>query len=198
MADQNDDDPDAGKDFSNLVPAMGVDWDTPPSFNLDPNSAGGGQSTSDVADSGPIYFDGPTVRATENTLLAQSRNAVSNYEWLRGQVNNAVHGQFWGPSHTAQPISSGQDTASMTPNSTGGSPPPSPDWEDKDDQNTLADIGDDFAKHINPAMQKALAMQSNALELLGDYIAMINSAGQSYAHIDRAAGFPDPPGPVTH
>ncbi|SEG91998.1 hypothetical protein SAMN05216223_1254 [Actinacidiphila yanglinensis] len=197
MAD-SDDDPDAGKDFYNLVPAMSVDWDTPPSFNLDPSGQSSGQASSDVADSGPISFDATTVRATENTLLAQSRNAVSNYEWLRGQVDHAAHGQFWGPAHTAQTISSGQDTASQTPNSTGGSPAPAPDWEDKEDQNTLADIGDDFARHINPAMQKALALQSNALELLGDYIAMINSAGQSYAHIDKAAGFPEPPGSVTH
>lgn len=194
----NDGDPDAGKDFYDLVPAMGVTWNTPPSFNLDPSSPAGGQTSSDVADSGPIHFEAATVRATENTLLAQSRNAVSDYEWLRGQVDHATHGQFWGPPHTAPTISSGQDSASITPNPGGGSPAPAPDSQDKDDQNTLADIGDEFARHINPAMQKALAMQSNALELLGDYIAMINAAGQSYAHVDKAAGFPEPPGPVTH
>lgn len=191
MADsqQNDDDPDAGKDFGNLVPTMTVGWDTPPSFNTDPGGQANGQSSSDIADSGPIGFDATTVRATENTLLTQGRNAVSGYESLRAKVDSAVHGQFWGPAHTAQPVSA---TPGQGANSTGGYTPP-PDQMDKDDQNTLADIGDNFAQHINPAMQKALAAQSNALELLGNFIAMINGAGQSYAHVDRAARFPDPP-----
>ncbi|MGW2836603.1 hypothetical protein ACWCWD_02230 [Streptomyces sp. NPDC001493] len=190
---QQNDDPDAGKDFSNLVPHMAVGWDAPPSFNTDPGGQSSGQSSNEVADSGRIAFDAAAVRATENTLLAQGRSAVSGYETLRGHVDAAVHGQFWGPSHTSQPVSA---TPGLNPNPSAGYTPPL-DTMDKEDQNTLAEIGENFAQHINPAMQKALALQSNALELLGNYVAMINSAGQSYAHVDRAARFPDPPGPVT-
>ncbi|MEU6341910.1 hypothetical protein ABZ883_13310 [Streptomyces sp. NPDC046977] len=191
-------DPDAGKDFSDIVPTMSVGWDTPPSFNLDPSGQAGGQSSSDVADSGPIAFDAATVRATENTLLTQGRNAVFNYEALRQKVDGAVQGTFWGPARPDAPISSGQYQGPS-----GFSPTPTSSWSpssqetDDNDQRTLAEIGEEFARHINPAMQKALAMQSNALELLGNYIAMINSAGQSYAKIDRAARFPEPPGSVT-
>ncbi|SEG18798.1 hypothetical protein SAMN05216223_103554 [Actinacidiphila yanglinensis] len=198
MADtqNNDDDPDSGKDFSNLVPTMTVDWDTPPSFNIDPGGAPGGQSPDDVVDSGPVVFDAATVRATESTLLTEGRGAVSSYESLRQKVDAVVHGQFWGPAHTDPPISSGSVGSGLNANSTGGYSPP-PDETDNEDQNTLADLGDSFAVHINPAMQKALALQSNALELLGNYLAMINGAGQSYGHVDRAARFPDPTGSVT-
>ncbi|WP_327365078.1 hypothetical protein [Streptomyces sp. NBC_01217] len=189
------DDPDAGKDLGNTVPTMSVGWDTPPSFNVDPGGQTGGQSASDVVDSGPIRFDAGTVRATENTLLAQSRNAVFNYEALRQKVDGAVHGQFWGPAAPPPPISSGQYTGGQTPGGTGWSP--SPQESDDNDQRTLAEIGEEFARHINPAMQKALAMQSNSLELLGNFIAMINNAGQSYARVDRASRFPEPPGSVT-
>jgi hypothetical protein len=187
-------DPDAGKDFSNLVPNMTVGWDTPPSFNLDPSGqSGDGQTSTDVVDSGPIAFDGATVRATESTLLAQSRDAVYNYEALRQKVDGAVHATFWGPEDPGPVISSGQYmNFSPTPGYT-----PTVQETDDNDQRTVAEIGAEFARHINPAMQKALAMQSNALELLGSYIAMVNRAGQSYAKVDRASRFPEPPGSVT-
>lgn len=191
----NVEDPDAGKDFSGLVPTMSVGWDAPPSFNLDPGGTPSGESASEVADSGPIAFDAATVRATENTLLTQGRNAVYNYEALRQKVDGAVHGQFWGPKRPDAPISSGQYTGSMTPNPTGGWSPTAQETDDND-QRTLAEIGEEFARHINPAMQKALGMQSNALELLGNFIAMINNSGQSYARVDRASRFPEPPGSV--
>ncbi|MEV6994322.1 hypothetical protein AB0N87_34895 [Streptomyces sp. NPDC093228] len=190
------DDPDFGKDFGGLVPVMGVEWETPPSFNLYPTGGSGrGNPGTDVPDSGPISFDATAVRATENALLTQGRNAVGNYEALRRHVDSAVHGQFWGPKHayTTPYVNPG-----VTPNPAGGWSPPL-DSTEKEDQEALARFGEEFAGHINPAMQKALALQSNALELLGNYIAMINNAGQSYAHVDQASRFPDPtsktPGP---
>ncbi|MFF4243532.1 hypothetical protein ACFYY2_03550 [Streptomyces sp. NPDC001822] len=189
------DDPDAGKDLSHLVPTMGVGWTAPPSFNLDPNGGtGGGQSVGTVADSGPILFDAATVRATENTLLTQGRNAVANYETLRARVDAVVHSAaFWGPKHPDSPVAA-MNTGSATPNT--GYYQSQKDRDDGDTE-TLAQIGDEFARHIGPAMQKALAMQSNALELLGNYVAMINNSGQSYGRVDRASRFPEPPGSVT-
>ncbi|MEV5151374.1 hypothetical protein AB0K81_05380 [Streptomyces werraensis] len=188
-------DPDAGADFGHLVPAMSVGWETPPSFNLDPNTGSGGETTAEVADSGPIMFDAATVRATENTLLAQGRNVVNNYEALRAKVDAAVHSQFWAMAEPDPVISSGQYTGSQTPGSTGWSP--SIEETNDNDARIIAEIGEEFARHINPAMQKALTLQSNSLELLGNFIAMINHAGQSYARVDRASRFPEPPGPVT-
>lgn len=189
------DDPDAGKDLSNLVPTMGVGWTAPPSFNLDPNGgAGGGQSVSNVADSGPILFDGPTVRATENTLLSEGRNAISDYETLRARVDAVVHTpNFWAPKHPDSPIAA-MNTGSATPN-TGYYQ--SKEDRDNQDQETLAQIGEEFGRHIGPAMQKALAMQSNSFQLLGNFVAMINNSGQSYGRVDRASRFPEPPGSVT-
>ncbi|MGW1045349.1 hypothetical protein [Streptomyces sp. NPDC002547] len=191
----SDDDPDAGKDLSDIVPTMTVSWDKPPSFNLDPSGSSSGDPATDVVpDSIPIKFEAATVRATENTLLAESRNAVSNYEALREKVDSAAHNDFWGPPHPDAPVAAINPGA--TPSPSGGSGPSLEDLERKD-QETLAQIGEEFAQHINPAMQKALAMQSNALELLGSYIAMINTSGQTYSQVDRAARFPEPPGSVT-
>ncbi|MBM7091497.1 hypothetical protein ABZ606_10735 [Streptomyces sp. NPDC012461] len=185
-------DPDAGKDFSHLIPAMSVGWDVPPSFNLDPETGSGTGSTSkEVADSGPILFDARTVRSTENALLAESRNAVSGYEALRARVDAVVHTPaFWGPPPPDAPIAA-MTWASATPNSGYYQ---SEEDRDRQDQQVLADIGEEFARHIAPAMQKALSLQSNSLALLGNLIAMINRAGQSYSKVDRAARFPDPQG----
>ncbi|MFE7751939.1 hypothetical protein [Streptomyces sp. NPDC057428] len=197
MADgqQDDKDLDAGKDLSPIVPTVGVGWDTPPSFNNDPKGQTSGNRLTDVAESGPIRFDAAGVRATENTLLAQGRNAASGYESLRQRVDAAVHGQFWGPAHPPSVISSGQNAGTQTPGDTSWYP--TKEESENADQKILADIGADFAQHINPAMQRALAAQAGALGLLGNYIAMINTSGQSYAHVDRAATFPDIQRPVT-
>lgn len=190
QADQSFDNPDAGKDFSELVPTMSVGWDEPPSFNLDPDTESGtGSKNTKVADSGPILFDAGTVRATENLLLTESRNAVSGYETLRARVEAVVHTPaFWGPPPPEEAIAS-FNWNGATPN-TGYYQ--SKEDRDAGDQQILADIGEEFARHIAPTMQKALALQSNSLSLLSNLIAMINRAGQSYSKVDRAARFPDP------
>ncbi|WP_055588235.1 hypothetical protein [Peterkaempfera griseoplana] len=191
------DDPDAGKDLTYMVPTVGVGWDTPPSFNTDPGGSSGGDALTDMMpNSEPINFDGGTVRAAESNLLAQARNGVSNYEGLRAKVDSVVHGTFWGPPQPDQPIAS-YVNGGQAANPTGGGSGQSIDDQNAADQRTLADIGEEFARNINPLMQKALAMQSAAFQQLGSYIALINASGQAYAHTDRAARFPDPPGPVT-
>ncbi|MFF9490436.1 hypothetical protein [Streptomyces sp. NPDC014676] len=171
---------------------MSVGWDVPPSFNLDPEMGSGtGATSKEVADSGPILFDAKTVRSTENTLLAESRNAVSGYETLRARVDAVVHAPaFWGPPPPDEPIAA-MNWGSATPN-TGYYQ--SKEDRDRQDQQVLADIGAEFARHIAPTMQKALSLQSNSLALLSNLIAMINRAGQSYGKVDRAARFPDPQG----
>ncbi|MFF8572641.1 hypothetical protein ACF06L_15545 [Streptomyces sp. NPDC015408] len=187
-------DPDKGKEFGHLVPGMSVGWEAPPSFNQDPSGGAGGESATEVADSGPIMFDATTVRATETTLLSQGRTAVGNYETLRARVDTAVHAQFWALAEPEPVISSGS-YGPTTPGGTGWSP--TVQETNDNDARIVAEIGQEFAAHINPAMQKALALQANALALLGNYIALINSSGQSYSRLDRASRFPEPPGPVT-
>ncbi|MER5596013.1 hypothetical protein [Streptomyces sp. NPDC002265] len=190
MADpQQPDDPDAGKDFSYLVPTMTVGWNSLPSFNdTETPQPGGGPSASTLADSGPFYFAADTVRATETTLLTQARIGVSHYEALRQSVNTVLQGKFWGPAHPS-------GVAVNVDPSTGGGGSQLGDTMHRDDE-ILAGIGDEFARHINPAMQKVLALLSNSLELLGNYIAVVNATGQSYATVDRHSRFPGPPGTI--
>ncbi|MFF7580969.1 hypothetical protein ACFZBE_39360 [Streptomyces sp. NPDC008061] len=187
-------DPDAGKDFSHLVPSMTVGWNSIPSFNdTSPAAAQPGSApVTDIADSGPILYEADAARATENTLLTQGRFAVNDYENLRRAIDVAVHTQFWGPAHPQTP--------------TGWLPPLNPSGGDayqevfnqqvRSNDEKLAVIGEQFAVHINPAMQKAAAMISNSIELLGNYLAMMHAAGQAYANVDRASRFPGPPGSI--
>ena len=182
--------PDAGKDFGYLVPSLSVGWDTPPSFDdSPPNHSGGGDAPTGLAESGPIHFDASAVRAAEQMLLEQSRNAVHDYELLREKVDAAAHSDFWGPHAPPQNVPT---PGAQVPSGTGWSPSKT-ETDNKDDQ-ILHDIGAEFAANINPLMQKALWQMSGALELLSNYIQTINGAGQTYARIDRSAKFPEPPG----
>ncbi|WP_431949795.1 hypothetical protein [Actinacidiphila sp. bgisy167] len=193
------DDPDAGKDLTSQVPLVQVGWnqDNLPSFNTDHGGNSSGDAPTDVLHgSEPILFDGGAVRAAEKNLLSQAAGGVEQYEQLRTKVQAAVHSNFWGPPQPDQPIAAYQNGGSA-PNPGGGGTGQSIDDQNKADQRVLADIGEEFAQHINPTMQKALMMQASAFQLLGSYIAMINASGQAYAHTDRAARFPEPPGSVT-
>ena len=56
----------------------------------------------------------------------------------------------------------------------------------------------DFAAGINPAQEKILWQIANVHEVIGQYIAAINRAGNSYARADRLSQFPTPPGNPTN
>ncbi|MFD1277714.1 hypothetical protein ACFQ51_54585 [Streptomyces kaempferi] len=182
--------PDASKDFNNLVPTLTVGWDTLPSYidGSDDSQGGGGPSYTEVADSGPIYFDAASVRASESTLLAQARSAVSNYEALHQSSDSAIHGQFWGPAHPS-------GVAINTDPSTGGGGA-SLGQTINSDREILATLGDEAARNFNPLLQKGLARYSSTLSLWSSYIKMITAAYQSYSHLDRASRFPGPPGSI--
>ncbi|MDN3357275.1 hypothetical protein [Actinomadura sp. DC4] len=51
----------------------------------------------------------------------------------------------------------------------------------------------EFAASMNPAQEKVLEFAANAIELVGQFIAGVDRAGQTYAATDRAAIFPPPP-----
>ncbi|MEU2288329.1 hypothetical protein ABZ614_41640 [Streptomyces sp. NPDC013178] len=174
------------------APNMRVGWETPPSFNDEPNSPPG-ESNSDagVVDSGPFRFDAPVVRETEGVLLAQSRNAIADYEALRSKVAGIGAEGFWGPKKPEAPVAA-YNPSNQSPGASFGAP--SMEEQEKIDLRLLSEIGAEFAGHINPVMQDALNMVSNSLELLGNYIGMVNASGQVYSRIDRSMHFPEPPG----
>lgn len=193
---ENTDDPASGEGSGQPAPTMAVGWENPPSFNgTDELPKGEGEGEAEVAASGPFRFDAVAVRAAENVLLAQSRSAVADYEALRARTEAVAQGGgSWGPELPPPPVAS--YNWNVSPGASNGAP--SMEEQEYLDKRLLAEIGDEFALHINPAMRDALNMVSNSLQLVGDYIAMVNASGQLYSRLDRAVRFPEPPArPVT-
>jgi hypothetical protein len=190
-------DPDYGKDLSYLVPTDQVAWGTPPSFNNPPPGASGsGSGSSDVIPVGPFRIDTGSVRAAESSMLGATREAIASYEALKEKVL-AVKDTVWippqpkgitpdelGPAHTVSPDGAFAGGIPVTP------PGQSAQIAGAAQ---LTSIGKQIADEMNPSMEKALWQMGNALEVMGQFIALINQSGQTYAQTDRAAKFPGPP-----
>lgn len=180
-------DPDTGKDLSNLVPNLQVAWSTPPSFNLDPPEetppgGGGPPPSSSVPSVNPIRAALPSMRGVEQQMLAAAGNAVNDYEALRSQVmalKDTVFGQ--------------EATVTTTKTGPGGYNGNGVDLGSEQDPSPIQDAARQFAAEINPIQEKALFQLANAIEVIGQYIAAVNRAGQTYGQADRKSVFPDPP-----
>ncbi|NEA41776.1 hypothetical protein [Streptomyces sp. SID11385] len=184
-------DEDSGKDLSYLVPQVSVAWENPPSFNLPPRDPGGSGGTSkDVAQSGPFLMDGPSVRGAEQSMLGGLRTSSAAYSSLRGKVL-ATEYEMFGPKEKAQPLAAMNST---TPGNSSGGTSNMPDGDtDPEGQAQLTEMAQHFYASMKPAMEKALWQIANSLELSGQFLAMVNRAGQTYAQMDRACVFPEPP-----
>lgn len=174
-------DPDKGKDLSYLVPtvAIGKNWSTPASFNDDPP---GGSSKSDnkpTPSVDSITVDLGSIRSAETTMLGAARTAITDYSTLRDKVM-AVKDTVFGQTAV--------ETVKSRANSDGVNSP-----YDHTQNSPVQDPAKKFAEEINPAQEKALWQMANALEIVGQYIAALNAAGQSYAKTDRASNMPPPP-----
>ncbi|PSM42998.1 hypothetical protein C6Y14_12545 [Streptomyces dioscori] len=189
-------DPDAGKDLMYLMPSVTVAWDAPPSFNLPPKSdQPGGGASSEVADTGPLFMDAGSVRAAESTMLGLLRTATFEYEMLRMATAAVRTDDFFGPAERPQPVAA---INSGTPGNSSGAAPLADGETDPEGTDAVAEMGRQFGETIKPAMEKALWQMANSLTLAGQYLAVVNRAGQMYAQVDRKATFPEPPsGSVT-
>jgi hypothetical protein len=56
----------------------------------------------------------------------------------------------------------------------------------------------EFADSINPAQEKVLEQVANALEIVGQFTAGVDRAGQAYGSADRKSKFPEPPPNPVH
>lgn len=181
--------PDAGKDYGYLVPNLQVAWSALPSFNNDPQDTGGnGDGKEDVPSCGPIEVHLGTLRSAEQRMLDSSRTIVDDYENLRNKVLS-VKDTVFGQNATVKEIKGGQSGVDgNTYNGAGAGvrheeTVPSP----------IHDLANKFAAEINPAQEKVLWQIANTVEIVGQYIAAVNRAGQAYGRADRLSMFPGPP-----
>jgi hypothetical protein len=180
-------DPDQGKDFRYLDPVVGV-VGSEPSYNTAPPGAGsGGSGPSMAADPGQMRIDLGSLRSAELNLLSGTQQAGSMYQDLRTSVMTAATADYyWGPPAPG-PDSVYNPAMAHDGLGDGGYDP------EAGDQQTLSDMGKEFGTIIDPLMEKALYQVAGALEVLGVFITTLNVTGQSYAQIDQATKFPEPP-----
>ncbi len=105
-----------------------------------------------------------------------------------------MHSQFWALAKPKPAISSGS-YGPTTPGGTGASP--TVQETNDNDARIVAEIGEEFAAHINPAMQKALALQANAPRAAGQLHRAHQQLGSVLLPPRPCLALPEPPGPVT-
>jgi len=166
-------------------PHLNVAWQQHPSFNTPPkevnqDAAGMPGASGTTTDAEDFSINLERVGTQVDSMLGVSRELVTEYEALRSKVLGSESTVF------------GQNTHART--STYNSY--SHTWSDSgygDSPSGWAKPAQDFAAKMNPAQEKALQSIGAALELVGEYIALVNHSGQVYAESDRKSFFPPPP-----
>lgn len=184
----DDQQPDLGNTDS---PELKVAWDTRPSFNDDPKDIiekSGGEPGGEAAqlDVDKIKIDLNSTRTQVESMLTTSRVLVQAYEDLKAKVlgdKDTIFGQ--------QSMTGGfQDTPGRTYLAPGTYNPPA---ETHHSAAQWQEPAKKFAEGMNPVQEKALQSIGSTLELLGEYIALVNHSGQVYAYADKQSNFPPPP-----
>jgi hypothetical protein len=192
-------DPDKGKDLWGDVPTLGIvgDWGyNSPSFNLDPpNPNGNGPAGGGPEETMPIRVNMISLRTALTNMGSATVQAIAAYEDLKATVRSTkdhVFGQDAIVQHDPGKSKGGGahgDQPGQTPTDYGHS---------STDPSPLQAPAKDFASGMNPAQEKVLEEIANSLELLGQFMRGVDTAGQAYSATDRKAVFPEPPpSPVT-
>jgi|1186.fasta_scaffold28700_3 hypothetical protein len=165
-------------------PHLTVAWDKHPSFNTPPKEinedAAGmpGAPPGSEADAEDFSINLQRVGTQVDSMLGVSRELVTEYETLRAKVLGSESTVFGQDTHARS-----QSYQGYTTFDNGFSDQPS-GW---------VAPAKEFAAKMNPAQEKALQSIGAALELVGEYIALVNHSGQVYAQADRSSFFPAPP-----
>ncbi|MGI5230639.1 hypothetical protein [Actinoallomurus sp. CA-142502] len=180
----NDPPPNLGNTDS---PELKVAWDKRPSFNAAPKDIkegnGGNAETKDAGgDAQDFSVNFGTLGTQVTSMLNQAKSLVTQYESLRTHVL-ASEGSVFGQNSMLPGTKGIYDSWSHT--WTAGDDTPSP--------TVFAEPAKEFAAKMNPAQEKGLQGIGAALELVGEYIALVNHSGQVYSAADRQSLFPAPP-----
>ncbi|WP_436531110.1 hypothetical protein [Actinoplanes sp. HUAS TT8] len=180
----------AGQDLSGQVPHLVMAWDagSMPSFNTDlPDGAAGSGPPKDPPLAGDtISVNLGDMRDSLERMLTRTSAMVNQYETLAAKVQAAVSGgSIFGQVDTDE-VAEWQGTGAVIGGSGGSVVPvtkPSP----------IQETAKEYAKNMNPMMQESLQSLGNAIELVGQYIGVVNVAGRTYAELERHSEFPSPP-----
>jgi hypothetical protein len=187
---REEDPPDLGNTDS---PDLTV-WEKRPSFNDPPipitNLSPGGKPASADDDPPPaadFQISLGSVAFSIEAMLTRSRALVAQYEALRTRVLSSKGTVF------------GQE-AMLPDDDPGGFTPGTDVFYDMDEPDGHSEPSQwrepalQFAALMNPRQEKTLQQIGATLQLVGEYIAVVNHSGQVYAEADRKSRFPNPPG----
>ena len=174
-------DPDNAKNLSYLVPDLHIAWGTAPSFNDDPPGEGGaGAPPKDITVSERFSVNLADMRNVLQEMLTAARPVVDSYETLRKDFESQKD-TVWGQNATQ--VYNDPVVQSIAE---------SPSTAQTEQRLPIQDYAHQFARELNPSAEKAMWRFANAMEVVGQFIAALDHAGQTYGFADRHSRFPPP------
>lgn len=173
-------------------PELKVAWNKRPSFNTDPKDISEGASgnpgdQTTRLDVDRVKIDLATTSAQVENMLTTARSLVQSYEELKHKVLGGKDTVFGQQAMTTS-FQTNSNTTYLAPGTVQAVP-----GEDDPEPINWQEPAKKFAASMNPVQEKALQSIGSTLELLGEYIALVNHSGQVYAHTDKQSNFPPPP-----
>ncbi|MCO6004189.1 hypothetical protein NE236_04285 [Actinoallomurus purpureus] len=120
------------------------------------------------------------MRASLYTIISELQSAVALYQDVRAKVW-ASKDTVFGQNATINPYAAGQGTGLEYANL--------PEEEDS----PIKASAQASAARLNVYQERVLEQIADALEVVGQFTAGVDRAGQAYASADRKAKFPAPP-----
>jgi len=169
-------------------PYLQVIWGDAPAIT---GNVGGNAGAGGTPNEHPMFtVDLGSIREAENGILGQTRSAVANYMNLKNLVEQAIDGgSVWGQQATMtveHPTSTAYEGVSE-----GGPGPSIPDTIEPDTD--IQQVAQQYAAVMDPAMSEVLRQCADAIESVGQFVVLLDRAGQQYAYADKTSFFPDPP-----
>lgn len=167
---------------SSPVPDLAMYWTAPP--DLTPSSSGGSSGSSSSGSSGPamdsLYVDLGGVRDREQTMLTAASTIVDAYESLKSLFLSGEDTVF------------GQQAGTTTYTQTYSEQPSQPSTQADPIQQTAQQFADgtNGQPGMNAVQEYALEQVADCMAVIGEFIALLNSAAQQYAQADASSALP--------
>lgn len=167
------------------VPDLAMVWATPPDFTPE-SDAGSGNSNTPPPPAADLSIDLGSLRDAEQAMLDSSRAIVDSFEALKSLYQSGkdtVFGQQ--ATYTQTTYTGGYNGADSYTTTT------NPDPIDSTAQQFAN--GQPGQPGMNDVEAYVLQQIGNAMALIGEFIAMMNAGGSSYAQADKSSALPPPP-----